>query len=379
MSLLANVVSADLHSSLKIDAVNRELNANQLALYTPAFGPSTQTSGQVFELSAKLADPNWNGDVGVAVPLVLVGPGSPGGDTALNPGQVVLSANGSAATALQAFWRDFQAEGRQPVQLRLDTGAAADPAHPESDPVQESLGAEPVLVHGCRPTNENMDPTVGPKTMIAWKPGGDVLMVTIDGRQPASRGMTYADEAGLALSLGACEAVNLDDGGSTTMSDGNLRVLNVPSGAAVRRGAGVVHTEFPGCSLIGRKNVCDVVLAHEERRVADMLAFVPSPRASAPAVAVAASPATTIKPVPPNPAVTEGKIAFLRPAAPVTANQPILLSQPASLKPRSGGTGRAQTVAVLLLVGVSAGLGRKTGRPGPGSRPDREGRRRRSE
>jgi hypothetical protein len=145
------------------------------------------------------------------------------------------------------------------------------------------------------------------------------------------------------------------------MSDGNLRVLNVPSGAAVRRGADVVHTEFPGCSLIGRKNVCDVVLAHEERRVADMLAFVPSPPASTPALAVAATPVTTVKPLPAHPAVTQGKIAFLQPAAPVTPGEPILLSQPLSLKPRGGGAGRAQAVAVLLLVGVSAGLGRKTG------------------
>ena len=367
MPLVANIVSADLHSSLKIDAVNRELNVDQLVLYTAAFGPSTHTAGQVFEVVAKLADPAWNGDLGVPVPLVLVGPGSPAGDTVLSPGQVVLSASGSAAAALQAFWGAFQASGRQPAQLRLDTGSTNDAAHPGGDPVQESLGAEPVLVHDCQPTNENMDPTVGPKTMLAWKPGGDILMVTIDGRQPTSRGMTYGEEAQLALSLGACEAVNLDDGGSTTMADGNLRVLNVPSGAAVRRGGRIVHTEFPTCSLFGRKNVCDVVLAHEERRVADMLTIVPSPRPGAPPAPFAPSPGTTVKPVPPPaPTLTQGKIEFLRPEVPATPVEPILLTRSVSPRTRAPGTGRVQALAVLLLVGAAAGVGHRTGRPRTG-------------
>jgi exopolysaccharide biosynthesis protein len=53
-------------------------------------------------------------------------------------------------------------------------------------------------------------------------------LVTIDGRQEASLGMSFAEMADFLLTLGATDALNLDGGGSTAMViDGE--VVNRPS------------------------------------------------------------------------------------------------------------------------------------------------------
>ncbi|WP_157994444.1 phosphodiester glycosidase family protein [Peristeroidobacter agariperforans] len=57
-------------------------------------------------------------------------------------------------------------------------------------------------------------------------------IVTIDGRQEGSKGMSLPDLAALFASLGAADAINLDGGGSTTLvvedDAGAARVLNRP-------------------------------------------------------------------------------------------------------------------------------------------------------
>ena len=68
-----------------------------------------------------------------------------------------------------------------------------------------------------------------PRTAIASLPGNKALLVVVDGRQPAlSVGMSLDELARLMIELGAVEAINLDGGGSSTMTiDG--KVVNHPS------------------------------------------------------------------------------------------------------------------------------------------------------
>ncbi len=77
-----------------------------------------------------------------------------------------------------------------------------------------------------------------PRTMAGVTGGGDLLLVTVDGRQPGySVGLSFAEEALLMRALGSTRAVNLDGGGSTTMAiDG--RVLGRPSDATGERPIG---------------------------------------------------------------------------------------------------------------------------------------------
>jgi phosphodiester glycosidase len=68
-----------------------------------------------------------------------------------------------------------------------------------------------------------------PRTLAGVRADGTVLLVTVDGRRPGwSVGMTLPEAARLMLSLGARDALNLDGGGSSTMTVRG-EVVNRPS------------------------------------------------------------------------------------------------------------------------------------------------------
>lgn len=72
-------------------------------------------------------------------------------------------------------------------------------------------------------------PDVHPRTAAGVTEDGDVLLLVVDGRQPASRGVDLNELASILLRLGAVEALNLDGGGSSTFWAGG-EVLNRPGG-----------------------------------------------------------------------------------------------------------------------------------------------------
>jgi hypothetical protein len=77
-----------------------------------------------------------------------------------------------------------------------------------------------------------------PRTMAGITAGGDLLLVTVDGRQPGySVGLSFPEEAAVMGALGAREALNLDGGGSTTMVAGG-QLLGRPSDATGERPIG---------------------------------------------------------------------------------------------------------------------------------------------
>jgi hypothetical protein len=142
------------------------------------------------------------------------------------------------------------------------------------------VGGSPILIKDGRRwfTDPGDDFTGGrhPRTLVGWTPGGDVLLVTVDGRQPGlSVGMTLFEATDFLLSLGVTEAINLDGGGSTTFVAG-ATVVNHPSDARVRRGGQEIvrHAPLPGDTFVRRV----------ERPVASALVLVPSNPVSVPPV-----------------------------------------------------------------------------------------------
>ncbi|UXM93563.1 phosphodiester glycosidase family protein [Paenarthrobacter sp. JL.01a] len=76
-----------------------------------------------------------------------------------------------------------------------------------------------------------------PRTIVGEDAQGRTLIVTADGRQTSSLGLSIKEAADVARSLGMVNAMNLDGGGSTTMvQDG--QVVNSPSDATGERPVG---------------------------------------------------------------------------------------------------------------------------------------------
>ncbi|MCL2738743.1 MAG: phosphodiester glycosidase family protein [Bacteroidales bacterium] len=56
-----------------------------------------------------------------------------------------------------------------------------------------------------------------PRTAVAKKPDGTVMLLVVDGRNPAAQGMSLQELQQTLLWLGACDIINFDGGGSSTM------------------------------------------------------------------------------------------------------------------------------------------------------------------
>jgi hypothetical protein len=164
-----------------------------------------------------------------------IGRADSGGAVPIPSGGGVLSVSRTAPDSLRSRLTSLAAGGvTAQVEVRLL------PFHP-----REAVGGFPVLVRDSVEAAgldsagaATFGPVRHPRTIVAFASRGRRLMlVTVDGRQPGySVGMTLREAAGLALDLGATDAINLDGGGSTAMvvrrgSSGTARyeVVNRPS------------------------------------------------------------------------------------------------------------------------------------------------------
>ncbi len=81
--------------------------------------------------------------------------------------------------------------------------------------------------------SKSFNETRHPRTAIGRTTNGDILFAIVDGRQPMSAGATLQEMAQMMLAEGCDDAINLDGGGSTTLSIFG-EVLNRPSDGAER-------------------------------------------------------------------------------------------------------------------------------------------------
>ncbi|MDD3118166.1 MAG: phosphodiester glycosidase family protein [Victivallales bacterium] len=88
----------------------------------------------------------------------------------------------------------------------------------------------PMLIHQGQPIYQPPHPR-HPRTAIGTNADGEVLLVTVDGRQSEAVGVSFAGLQQIMSRLGCVEAMNMDGGGSTTMwvdKDGG-KICNHPS------------------------------------------------------------------------------------------------------------------------------------------------------
>ena len=147
----------------------------------------------------------------------------------------VLWGSGDAAR----FLRDGARPGaRAAVSTTLRAGAR----RVEPTALEAAVGGGPRLLRGGRMALGSVAEGFGapsffqsfvasrnPRTLAGVRADGKLLLVTVDGRRRGfSAGVTLAEAARVMRSLGARDALNLDGGGSTTMTAGR-RVVNRPS------------------------------------------------------------------------------------------------------------------------------------------------------
>ena len=264
------LLPTDLHP-LDIAGVNVARPAGKVVLYTPANGPTTGTAAPGVDLVVRVVEPAGEFRLGQTARVELVALNEGAQDGPIPPGGAVLSADGAGADALRSLW------------ARIGGGAASHQAllrFSADEDVRESIGGSPILVRdGKRWFGDPGDDfTEGrhPRTLVGWAPGGDTLLVTVDGRQPdVSVGMSLFEATDLLIALGVTDGLNLDGGGSTTFVQGGT-VVNHPSDVQVRSGGKTLirHSVQKGDTLIG----------HLERPVATALVVMPSIAVSVPPV-----------------------------------------------------------------------------------------------
>ncbi len=147
------------------------------------------------------------------------------------------------------------------------TGIGGGPTLLKNGQVRISYDEEVFWGSGVGNTNRD------PRTAVGYTAENHVILIVVDGRQPASEGASLPELALLMQELGCVEAMNLDGGGSSQMSVG-ANLINRPEGQSsglrqVPTILAVVHAESlvvkqktiyfeqvidsadPACSLVG--------------------------------------------------------------------------------------------------------------------------------
>jgi hypothetical protein len=196
-------------------------DASELILFTPDFGTNTEpgpgvetvldSSGRVIEVR-----------------------GTRGGTIPENGS--VLSGTGKAAR-----WLLAHAKPRKSINITTNFTAGSAPLAPGTSVVNGGprllSNSSPDITAYAEgfvwPENPEFYYRFGvrrnPRTLAGITPEGNLLLLAVDGRQPGySVGASFEESARIMRALGAEEAVNLDGGGSTTITIGE-ELMNRPS------------------------------------------------------------------------------------------------------------------------------------------------------
>lgn len=215
--------SADGESySAPVDGVDTTRVRSKLMLYTPAFGPDSDTAA---------AGTEWQLD-GPPLHVTAIRPDA--GKTPVPRTGAVLSFGGTVLPTALEHLRAGQA-------VTLDTSfQTAFGTMPDSwVEAADIIGGAGLLVYKGQTLTDWKEEQLRegfpverhPRTVIGVGKAGTIWLITVDGRNPqVSVGMTFAELQRLARDLNLHHALNLDGGGSTTMVVRGA-IVNHPSDA----------------------------------------------------------------------------------------------------------------------------------------------------
>ena len=217
-------VIAGAQTSHPINGLNRPRADNELIIFTPEFHRTTLTEPTGLELIVR------GGQIIEMRDLQ--------GSSSIPADGFVISASGTAREwALRHLRRGLR------VRLKLNLSPVEVDQTDLWKQATSIIGGGPQLIRNGRVEITNAAEKIlpsfvsdgHPRTAIAKLKSGQILLLTVDGRQPGeSIGMSLNMLADLLIEFGALEAINLDGGGSTTMVIRN-KLVNKPSDATGER------------------------------------------------------------------------------------------------------------------------------------------------
>ncbi len=230
-------------SSDRINRVNGETDSAGITLYNSYQGkktPSVKKNGTIFEI--KLKDAGTSGDT---LFLVAEGISSSSGSTEIPDDGYVLS---SSYSAVEKLSKEISAGDTLKALLRLT---------PYYGPIRTLTGGLPLIVKDGINLAAESDTLEGmhkpftvvkhPRTGVGIsKDSTELYLITVDGRQESSSGMSLKEFGNLMIKEGIYQGLNLDGGGSTTMVI-NGKLVNNPSDKSGERPVG-------NCLLVIEKN-----------------------------------------------------------------------------------------------------------------------------
>ncbi len=203
-----------------LNALNARPGANQLTLYTSAYGPATPPVPDTLEVVLQPFGGATPGDERTS-PVTQV---KQNGSTPIPPGGAVLVGRGTQAARLTA-----EAQLGRTVTTRFVL-------KPDWRDIGDAVGGGPVLIREGRPVfnpaeqfaDEQLLPRAA-RSAVGQLADGRIVLVAVDGGQPGySVGVTNFELAQALVRLGAVTGSALDGANSTTMAfEGQL--LNRPS------------------------------------------------------------------------------------------------------------------------------------------------------
>lgn len=246
---VGNILTAD-GTMLPLNGINRVPQNGEIVALTPSYGatPALPKNCVVVvlrdvNLPVKVSQ-DQRGTVEIMNPL------NPGEPLPTCPvGSVLLVGVGAAGDSLTAhcsrgdnvqFRFDLTSNGLPPTRGRYPSRAGSlrrTTFKPLWTNVEQAVGGGPWLVRDGQvaidseaegfPKGEFVDQR-HPRTALGVMQDGKLLLITVDGRQESSSGVSLTELAGIMKRYGAVNAINLDGGGSTTMVVGG-GVINTPS------------------------------------------------------------------------------------------------------------------------------------------------------
>lgn len=217
--------------SRQIDGINRGRETNQVVAYTEAYGASilTKYKGTDVVLTSGELPIKLGKSIRCSVSEVK----TDAENTPIPKGAVVLSGGGPAAAFLKENLRPGDT-----VTLTFNIKSAG--TYDWTAVEQAVEGGPWLLKDGQECINADEEgfehgffTTHHPRTAAGLTADGKLVIATVDGRQTISGGLSLSSLASLMKQLGAVDAINLDGGGSTTLSVKGI-VVNSPSEGAER-------------------------------------------------------------------------------------------------------------------------------------------------